>query len=97
MKAIPLKEFQELCALSDRALVHLLHSNQIRCEVIDGALMVDTDSVEISDLIHAIGEAREEYWRLNSTLLSERLAGIVSAAFSKVIERTLSELQLRNK
>ena len=90
---VNLQEFQRLSGLSDKALLHLLKHNQLRCEVRDGScLVIDIESTETKALQESILQRQHETLNSHQDLISERLGTIVRDEMQSIVDEAIARL-----
>ncbi len=91
MKLVKLAQFQDLLALSDKALMYLLRENRLKLSF-DPAqgILVNIEDLDMKDLVEAIASLKRDLLRDNSELIAERLASIVGNKLERLVEEALA-------
>ena len=89
MSRISLREFQELAALSDAALVWLLLNQKLELSLDGDGLNVEVGSLSAKKLIAALSTARIDALQRSEAFLGEKLATVLSKEFEQIVDDAL--------
>lgn len=90
MKKISLIDFQRLSGLSDRALMHLLKSTQLKCSTEQGQILIDIEQLSVKKLVEAVSHKSAQLLLKDQNYLSERIASTLTTKLESIFDQALS-------
>ena len=98
MKLVSLKEFRSISLISSDALIWLIENNSLPFSFDQQrGLLIDIDSVNVSDLVKAIGAERTAISNSDATLLSEQAGRIIRENFDSIISAAIAEIKAQQE
>jgi hypothetical protein len=85
MNTINLREFQELAALSDSAMLWLLQQNRLELQLEENELRIKVGSLSSSALIESLTAARQNSLDRASSYLEEHIGTVISEELEKIV------------
>lgn len=90
MKLVTLNEFKNVCDLPDSALVTLLATNSVQCQIDpEQGIMVDIDSASVKKLIQALITESTQRSAEEQRLLTEKAAKVIRENLDSILEEAI--------
>ena len=94
MTNVPIEEFQQLCKLSDSAMLWLLKNNSVQCLYDkEQGLSIDVSSVKTQVLVKAILAHKDEYLSKQEERISTTISKMISEEMFQITTEVLANIK----
>lgn len=90
MSKIEIEKFQQLCSLSDSAMLWLIKNSSLPLEFgPQKQLLIETGSLDTKEIVKMIAQRRKESPIATKRLMIEKLGGLLSKELESLIDEAL--------